>query len=572
MVVVSGGVMQFDLTAGRAHSVGRSPNADIYIDSKSVSRAHALVNVADSRIVVTDLKSTNGTFVNGAPIGDDSMEVHVGDALRFGEVAAQLVAKPVSRFAAAKLLPPREFDVRLEEECERSARFDRALAFAAVELPGLDEDGFIRARGAVLSGLRALDVATVCGPGRVDAMLLECSKSEALTAVRRVGAELRSRGVVARLGVAVYPSHVASPESLRLAAQLAMRSGRNGEVNVAREGSRLLRVGATEVVVAEPAMVRLFATIERVASASLPVLVHGETGTGKEIIAEAIHNLGARRDQPLVKLNCAAVPEHLLESELFGHVRGAFTGADRAKEGLLGAVDGGTLFLDEIGDMPLALQPKLLRVLEDGMVRRIGATVEQHVDVRIVAATHRDLVHAVSEGRFREDLLYRLRAVVLELPPLRERLRELPLLAERFAADVRRESQTPVTISDEAMDLLRSYHWPGNVREPRNVLESAAVMCQGDRIEAGDLPEAVTRGRAPSAAPIHEDDDGTVQLELPPDLGFEEEVKAFQRLRITQALEKCGGNQTQAAKLLGIPRRTLVYKIKSLDIDVRSLR
>ncbi len=301
-------------------------------------------------------------------------------------------------------------------------------------------------------------------------------------------------------------------------------------------------------------MQRLFERIRRVAASDAAVLVTGETGTGKELVARAIHALSNRRDQLFVPVNCAAIPRDLLESELFGHVRGAFTGATEDREGKFELADGGTLFLDEIGDMPAELQAKILRVLEEGRLNRVGGNREISVDVRVISATHRNLEQAVEQQTFRQDLYYRLNVIEIKLPPLRERPEDIPLLAEHFLTrSAQRLGRPPLVLEADALELLTSYPWPGNVRELRNVCERLTVLAEqgtvtGDVVlQLVDLPAA----RSPKSVRSSED-----VLPLA-DAVAEAEIAA-----IARALEQAGGNKAQAARLLGISERNLWYKIK----------
>lgn len=305
-----------------------------------------------------------------------------------------------------------------------------------------------------------------------------------------------------------------------------------------------------------PSLEQLHAVARRVAPRGISVLLLGETGTGKEVFAREIHRLSGRAG-PFVAVNTASLPEALVESELFGHERGAFSGAVTAKAGLIEAADTGTLLLDEIGELPLPLQAKLLRVLEERAVRRVGSNTERKIDLRVIAATHQDLERQVAEKRFRADLLFRLNGVTLVLPPLRERRGEIPELARQLLARLAAPGTAPSpcpempALSPAALRALSNYAWPGNVRELRHVLERALAFVEGSVIELEHLPDAVTAGAAQATGP------GT-----PTDV--RSSVKDFERERILEALEKCGGNRTKAAELLGLPRRTLVYKLSKL--------
>ncbi len=321
-----------------------------------------------------------------------------------------------------------------------------------------------------------------------------------------------------------------------------------------------------------PGMQHLLRMVDNVAQSNITVIVRGETGTGKEVIAEEIHRRSARAPKPLVKLNCAAFPEQLLEGELFGYERGAFTGATQAKPGLIEAAEGGTLFLDEVGELTLATQAKLLRVVESREVMRLGSLRPKAVDVRFVAATHRDLEEMVGTGAFRQDLYYRLNGVSVVIPPLRERVEEIPRLANELAARFCRESKRPIIpISDAAMAVLKTYWWPGNVRELRNVIERAIVFCRGIAIAPEHLGLPERTSRPPSALPPRVSPSqpptsmGPTPSAAASTIAFgstlPDEMADLERERILAALAQCGGNQTQAAEMLGISRRTLLRRL-----------
>jgi DNA-binding NtrC family response regulator len=321
---------------------------------------------------------------------------------------------------------------------------------------------------------------------------------------------------------------------------------------LSRRSRALERLGGAEggeMVGDAPCMRELRAIVERVAAADSPVLVQGETGSGKELVARAIHAGSPRARGPFVVVNGGALQEGLLESEMFGHEKGAFTGAVRSREGLVEVAHGGTFFLDEIGEMPPSLQVKLLRVLQDGEVRRVGSNRVHRVDVRFIAATNRDLGEAVKEGRFREDLYYRIRVLPVNVPPLRDRTGDIPALAALFLARVRTGRPAPVEIAPRAMAALQSYAWPGNVRELRNIVERMAVLAPGG---VADLPQVPQEVRAPGAVPGGNGAEG-----YPADLPLDE----VERRHILRVLEGCGGNKTRAAEVLGITVRTLYNRL-----------
>jgi two-component system response regulator AtoC len=331
---------------------------------------------------------------------------------------------------------------------------------------------------------------------------------------------------------------------------------------LARENRRLRselasEYGPSNLVGASPAMQEVLRQLRKVAPQKSTVLLQGESGTGKELVARALHDGSPRAAFPFVAVNCGAIPSELIESELFGHVRGAFTDASRTRKGLAEEADGGTLFLDEIGELPLRLQPKLLRFLEDEEVRPLGDVRARKVDVRVVAATGRDLRRAVAAGEFREDLLYRLDVVALRLPPLRERREDVePLAAHFLARHARlRPEIGAMRLSDEAREALLAHRWPGNVRELEHALERAVVLADGAVIREEDLPDTV---RAPAARPAAPEPDGT--------LSVKRATRALEERLIRAALERTGGNRTRAAELLELSYRALLYKIKDYGI------
>lgn len=309
--------------------------------------------------------------------------------------------------------------------------------------------------------------------------------------------------------------------------------------------------GLENMIGRSPAMREVFEKIRLVADTNSTVLVVGESGTGKELVARAIHSSSRRSHKPFLPVNCAAIPETLIESELFGHEKGAFTGASTKRDGLFQAARGGTLFVDEIGEMQLGLQSKLLRAIENKRVLPVGSTHEVDVDVRLVAATNRDLEQRVAEGAFREDLYYRLRVVVLKLPPLRERRSDIPLLVRFFVDQLAQENNRPVKdISQEALEALKSYDWPGNVRELRNTLESVIVLCLKEQIEFDDLPPHIT-----GAQPL--------QSVIQPGMTMEE----IEKEAIRRTLEQFAGHRGRTADSLGISVRTLHRKIKEFNLE-----
>jgi len=313
-----------------------------------------------------------------------------------------------------------------------------------------------------------------------------------------------------------------------------------------------------EIVARSPRMVEALEVADKVAAHPSPVLISGASGTGKELVARLIHRESSRADESFVPVNCGAIPENLLESEFFGYVKGAFSGAERDKEGLFEAADEGTLFLDEVGELPQPLQVKLLRVLQEGEFRRVGDTATRSTDVRIIAATNKDLEEAVSEGEFREDLYYRLAVIPIHLPPLRDRAEEIPELVHHLMERHRRRLGVEVEkVEPDAMEVLLEYPWPGNVRELENVLERAMVLSENSTIGVDELPENV---REPDIEIPDSDLEGG-------DLSVKRRSAELERTLIQKALERTGGNRTKAAELLDLSPRALRYKIKDYDLE-----
>lgn len=304
-------------------------------------------------------------------------------------------------------------------------------------------------------------------------------------------------------------------------------------------------------------MQRIDALIKRVASTDATVLITGESGTGKEVVARAIHSQSPRAHRPFVPLNCAAIPHELLESELFGHARGAFTGAHAARAGMFQLAEGGTIFLDEIGEIPLSLQPKLLRVLQSGEVRPVGSDQTAAINVRVIAATNKDLVQELAAGTFREDLYYRLQVIPLHLPPLRSRRSDVPLLIAHFLEKANRKYGLSAKISEEVSVYLWEYDWPGNVRELENVVERLVVLCENGQIGLVDLPPNISAFLSEKKLPQ--------PTLINKELDFRSALRQFEKRLIDEALRLSDGNKAMAARMLNIKRTTLVAKLHSLS-------
>jgi two-component system, NtrC family, response regulator PilR len=353
-----------------------------------------------------------------------------------------------------------------------------------------------------------------------------------------------------KLGAFDFISKPIDLGSLRRLIATTLRLGDTGEATTLRATLKLLGDSRP--------MQKLRGMIAKVARSQAPVHISGDSGTGKELVARLIHDSGPRSDGPFVPVNCGAIPSELMESELFGHKKGSFTGAVADKEGLIRSAEGGTLFLDEVADLPLHMQVKLLRVIQEKAVRPVGETREVPVDVRILSATHRKLEELVKAGRFREDLYYRINVIELQVPALRERLDDVPQLVDMLLDRVSQQIGVPrPEIGDEAMDKLLSYAYPGNVRELENILERAVTLCSEDRIAPGDIQ--LKQGAGPVELPPLGEDVGSD--------GLEGQLEHIEREAIVKALEQTRYNKTKAAQLLGMTFRQLRYRVKKLGIE-----
>ncbi len=422
-----------------------------------------------------------------------------------------------------------------EHAIERLKQGDIRLVLCDVRMPAHDGRW-------LLERLREsrLEVATVMMSAYVDQdVAVECLK---LGARDYISKPFKPDEVTHKLRLA-HDWIVLERENQRLRGELQLQDGSGGLIGQSQK------------------MREAMALVAKVAGYKSTVLLLGESGTGKELLARLIHDRSPRKDGPFVAINCGAIPEQLLESELFGYVKGAFTDATRTKPGLVEEANGGTLFLDEVGDLPLMLQVKLLRFLQEEEFRRVGDTKGMRVDVRVIAATARDLTSMVADGSFREDLFYRLNVLQLRVPPLRERKDDIPLLVDHFVKKYRDRLRRDITgITPDARRLLLAYDWPGNVRELENAIEQAMVLSDGDVIGGESLPEklAAHKPAAPGGA--------VLGLLEPDNLSIKQAVRMIEEHLIRRALEKTGGNRTRAAEHLEISHRALLYKIKEYGI------
>ena len=556
------GLREIPLSTGTSMVIGRSPPADLPIRDPSLSRSHARVTFERGEVWVEDLGSTNGTWVDGERIR--RARVDPGARLSLGATPAAVVSASRGASGAAGVAGHDAFQADLQAEVARARAFGHPLGLLMVRAPEDAAFGVVLAR--LRGSLRAFERVGLYSDDVVEVLLPECGDERAAT--RAV--ELSAAAGGARVGVAVFPGHATTADELLGVARSALGRARahrpvqHAEVRTARVVPDAPALDG-DVVVASDSMRQVMDTVSRIADAVIPVLIEGETGTGKELVARAIHHRGPRRQGPLICVNCGGLPGQLVESTLFGHEKGAFTGADRRATGVFEAASGGTILLDEVGELPPAAQAALLRVLETGRLSRVGSTREVPIDVRVLAATHRDLLDMAEQGAFRQDLLYRLNAMTVPIPPLRERREDIVPLARHFLERAAGGSASQVErIGGDAEVLLLAHDWPGNVRELRNAIERAAVIARSDQVDVDDLPEAVRRLLRPGARTPPEPEvapTGPGARE-----GLRERVRRYEAEMIVEALNRADGHRGRAAEDLGIPLRTLSHKIKVLGI------
>jgi len=529
VVVGDGHFASYALPEGGAVTIGRVAPAEIRIDNPSVSREHARLRTGPP-ITIEDLGSSNGTRIRDRRLEPNEVaQVALDETFYLGPLMLVVQRQPAP-LQTRRIWPHGYFEGRVEEECTRSEDTGATFAVLAIELGRAVPESILQQTLAHV--LRPVDVLGQYGANDYEVLLSGVTAVEAEEFSKRLAARFAGQGAAINVGLACYPRDGKTVDLL---------------IEVARHGGEPAPSSGEAVVVVDARMAQLYEMVAQVARSDITVLLLGETGVGKEVLAEAVHRRSPRNGKPFLKLNCAALSETLLESELFGHERGAFTGAIQAKPGLLESADGGTVFLDEIGDMPMSLQVKLLRVLEQKEVMRVGGLRTKSIDVRFVGATNRDLEADSEAGVFRRDLYFRLSGICLSIPPLRERQSEIEPLARTFIADAAARLGRPAPdLPAGVLDLLRAYSWPGNIRELRNVIERAVVLSTGTTIEAPHLPV----DKMQSTFSITDSRD----------------LVDSERERIEQALEACAGNQTQAAKMVGMPRRTFLRRLDEYGI------
>jgi two-component system, NtrC family, response regulator AtoC len=538
-------------------SIGRDETADVRILDESASRLHADLHVGEAAaLFIEDLGTRNGTFLREERIAPRRrVAFQPGEAITIGYtilmVQRRRPAAPTRRLRTHAV-----FEERLHEACERASATAASLALLRIAVEHEEPVG--RAAELVASSLQPTDLLAQYAPGDYEVLLLDTGGERPRALAERLDRRLRADGLEAKTAVAVFPT-----------------DGRTADALIGR-ANELLR-GADGQVTGEPvlkseAMRKTYRLADRAAAGPsahglISILILGETGVGKDVLAKWIHGKSPRAKGPLVSINCGALPENLLESELFGHKKGTFTNAIENKVGLLEAAEGGTVFLDEIGDMPPQLQVKMLHALENREIMRVGEVKARPIDVRFIAATHRDLLALVAEGKFRQDLYFRLNQISLTVPPLRERPEEIEPLAQRFLLEASRAGggkTRPPRLSAEVLELLRGYAWPGNARELRNMIERALIWCDGPEITAEDLEVEKVRATTFSASPAGVDVPEDLDIDVPPAKLSAAELE--ERALIVRTLRECAGSQSAAAKKLGMSRGTLIDRIKRYGI------
>jgi DNA-binding NtrC family response regulator len=580
-------------------TLGSGSHAQVRIEDPSVLAAHAEVAIGPP-LSISALDPKGRVRVGGVDVAaGDALQISGGDVITIGNITVMVEGRVFDAPKVRSIPGHGYFELRLEEECQRAARYRSTFAILSIvcrdgPTPTIEE--------LLVKTVRRVEPLAVYAPGEYEVLLTLAKRADAELVSSRLVDRFRTRGLRVEIGLACYPEDGQHAERLLESSRVRARGGVREAPSVA--SSPHPHSGP---------LGQVYAMARRVARSDIAVMLLGETGVGKELLAGMIQRESLRCGKPYLCINCATLSEQLFESELFGHERGAFTGATAAKAGLLETANEGTVLLDEIGDMPVASQGKLLRVIEERAVRRVGGLRSLPLDVRFISATHRNLEHEVARGNFRADLYYRLNGIHLVVPPLRERVTEIPSLARLFVAEAagRNGVQSPPPLSEEALAVLVDYHWPGNVRELRNVIERAVLLCGNEPIGPDHLPTEKLKARvaelpnivppmtpagprrpslealpsiassppepvlaaspmrsgaavAPLASPPTPSTAAPLAAGSPSEL--RSGIASYERERIMAALAECAGNQSEAARRLGIPRRTLVKRLGEYQV------
>jgi DNA-binding NtrC family response regulator len=579
------GVHTAALRPGAGVVVGREAPSDVIVQDGSLSRGHARFTLADGGVVVEDLGSLNGTRVDGRKV--DRSIVKEGEAISLGAVIASI--HTLAGVAAPSLgLSHDGFLTAVEGEVERARFFGRGFGILTVRCHDVERGHVRHWLPGVREALRPVDRVALYSADTVEILLPEVGPVKAEELARNITSPSKG-GSALVCGLASFPETATTAEKLLAASREAALRATSSEPVMRSSGDpskAWISLGSAaggdeRLTTKSPLMRAVIAAAKKVSGSTIPVLLLGETGTGKEVLSRFIHDSGPRSKKPMICVNCGSIPGQLVESALFGHERGAFTHAVQQQKGAFEAADGGTLLLDEIGELPAPAQIALLRVLESKRITRVGATKEIEVDVRVIAATHRDLEAMAEDGAFRLDLLYRLNAMTIEIPPLRERREDIEPLCRLFIDTFSKAAGREIrAVAPRALALLQGHGWPGNIRELRNVIERAVVIGEGDVLGVADLPERVRRGsagadeqaaqgeaRAPAPSPrIETRAPAPEASQVAERRSLKTLVESAERDAILGALREAGGNQVAAARLLDLPRRTLQHKIKTLGL------
>jgi two-component system response regulator AtoC len=522
-------------------TIGRADNADIRITDPLASRLHARLHIGDGGMLeIEDVGSINRTKVRDLPLGHgERVAVLPGEAVTIGSTIL-MVQETRSTARPRRVWPHTYFEARIEEECTRGAETKTPFAIMRLSVAGSPAAGAVA--DGLAAALRATDMLALYAPDEYELLLPATSPEMGAALGRDLVARLAERRITARTGLGCYPRDGHLPEALVATASERLRGA-----------PAALPSGG--LVVEDPRMRRIYSLAQSAARGTISVLILGETGVGKDKMAEEIHRLSPRAKAPFVSFNCGALSENLLASELFGHEKGAFTGATETKPGLLETAPGGTVFLDEIGDLPMALQVHLLRVLETRTIMRVGSLKTRPIDVRFIAATNRNLEAEIAAGRFRRDLFFRMNGITIQIPPLRDRRGEVVTLARMFLANFARiDNRPPPELSPEVARLFEAYPWPGNVREVRNVMERALLLCDGPEILIEHLSLETMAANSITFSSFE-------PSQIPPAAGNDEEKD-----RILRVMAEHAGNQSRAAKALGMARSTLISRLESYGV------
>jgi DNA-binding NtrC family response regulator len=540
-------------------SVGRSTRCAIQIDDSMASREHARIHVGSEGgvpvLTIEDVGSANGTRVRDAVIKPgEPAAILPGEAIMIGSTVMMVLQnRPTT--GLRRLWSHAYFETRLEDECARAAKSRASFALARIRFAGAAP--WTKVMPVLARDLVAPHVFASYGPKDYETLLVDMKPEETEGVIRGLIEGFRAAGLDAQWAMSWYP-----------------RDGRTGDALLATANENLRLPGAARRpspgdVPAPDAngMARVRDMAARAASANINVLILGEMGVGKDVLARTIHKLSRRANAPFLAINCASLAESLIEAELFGHEKGGFTGAAGDKVGLLESANGGTVFLDEIGEMPVAMQAKLLQVIETREVRPVRGVKSRPIDVRFISATNVDIEAAVKTKAFRGDLMFRLNTLTLSIPPLRERKDEIPELVETFLKQSCEEMGRTLTVSAEAVECLHGYSWPGNIRELRNVIERAVVLCDGPEIRPDHLPLEKMRPVATELTTLERVGDAAKDGRGAANNGFVgTPAEMADRQKVLDALDACAWSQTRAARRLGISRRTLVSKLERYKI------